>query len=357
MSAESGVLGKYIPTLDGWRAIAILAVLGYHSPALFHVSILHNYGSQGVDLFFAMSGLLICTKLLQEEESRGDISLSSFYARRVFRILPAAFAYLAVVGVLGLLHVIPMPLGPWLAAVTSTTNYYAALHHPGPAAWYTGHFWTLAVEEHFYLLLPGLLVLFKRGRVWMLAGLILFFTVWQAVWHNGWPQRTDLRIDALLIPALLAVILRSPRVAAWFKAWLYPIVGVLLVGIATLAVQKLGGSLEVLKPLLKTCYPLLILSTVLHAGGWLARLLESAPLRWIGRLSYSLYLWQELFFLDARETHGAPSVWVQHLPFNLIAVFAMAALSYYFVEKPMIRVGHRLRFPGLIAVQKSRAAS
>jgi peptidoglycan/LPS O-acetylase OafA/YrhL len=161
------------------------------------------------------------------------------------------------------------------------------------------------------------------------------------VWHNGWPQRTDLRIDALLIPALLALVLRSERVARWFGQWLYPAVGVVLVGLLSIAIQKLPGPLEVVKPLLKVCYPLLILSTVLHAGGWAGRALESAPLRWIGRLSYSIYLWQQMFFLDARETRGYPTVWAQHLPFNLVAVFGMAALSYYFVEKPMIRLGHR----------------
>lgn len=343
--SEEGVLGKYIPTLDGWRAVAILAVLGYHSPALLGVGVLHQYGSQGVDLFFAMSGLLICTKLLQEEQTRGAISLRGFYLRRVFRILPAAFTYLAVVGVLGLLHVIPMPLGAWLAAATSTTNYYAAVAPEHGLDWYTGHFWTLAVEEHFYLLLPGLLVLLPRGRRWWLAGLIVFFTVWQAVFHHGWPQRTDLRIDALLVPALLAVVMRSQQVAAWFRKWLYPLVGVLLVAGISLAIQRMGARLEVVKPLLKVCYPLLILSTVLHPAGWLGRVLESAPLRWVGRLSYSIYLWQQLFFLDARETRLYRTIWVQHLPFNLLAVFALAALSFYFVEKPMIRLGHRWAFP------------
>ena len=347
--SEKGV-GSYIPTLDGWRAIAILAVLGYHSPALqigrFHFSLVHDYGSQGVDLFFALSGLLICTKLLQEEALRGSISLRSFYARRVFRILPAAFTYLLVVGVLGLFHKIPMPLGSWLAALTSSTNYYVAfVHNPG-LDWYTGHFWTLAVEEHFYLLLPGLLVLFSRHRKWMLGGLIVFFTVWQAIFHNGWPQRTDLRIDALLIPALLAVFLRSERVVAWFRRWLYPVVGVILVAVVSLAMSKIGGPLEVIKPLLKVVYPLLILSTILHAQSWPGRVLESAPLRWIGRVSYSIYLRQQLFFLDARETRAYHSPWplngLQHLPFNLVAVFVMATLSYYFVEKPLIHFGYRL---------------
>ena len=351
----------YIPTLDGWRAIAILAVLGYHSPAVqigrFHFGLLHEYGSQGVDLFFAMSGLLICTKLLEEEAQRGAISLRSFYTRRIFRILPAAFTYLAVVGLLGLLHVIPMPVGAWLAALTSTMNYYAAALPEHGLDWYVGHFWTLAVEEHFYLLLPGLLVLFAKHRRAMLLSLIVAFTVWQACWPNGWPQRTDLRIDALLIPALLAVLLRSQRVVEWFRAWLYPSVAIVLVAVVSLLLAKVKGPLEAVKPLLKVVYPLLILSTILHAKGWLGRVLESAPLRWIGRISYSIYLWQQLFFLDARETreyHSPKALAVlQHLPVSLVAVFAVAALSYYLVEKPLIRVGHRLVQRDLLSQAKT----
>lgn len=343
---------SYIPTLDGWRAVAILAVLGYHSPAFkigpVHVAILHNYGTQGVDLFFALSGLLICTKLLTEETDTGGISLRAFYLRRVFRILPAAYVYLACVGVLGLLRVIPMPVGPWLAAVFSMTNYYGAyetmrgLH---PMYWYTAHFWTLAIEEHFYLALPGLLVLLPRHRKALLAGLILLFTVWYWVFRHGFADRTDLRIDSLLIPAFLAVLLQSDRVTAWFKAWLHPLVAVVLLGIVSVAIAKYGGPFEVMKPLLKVVYPLLIVSTMLHPAGWLGRFLELPPLRWIGKISYSIYLWQQLFFLDERETAAYHSPWLlhalQHLPANMICVFAMASLSYYFVEKPLIRLGHR----------------
>ena len=343
---------SYIPTLDGWRAIAILAVLGYHSPTLHlgpvSTQVLHNYGSQGVDLFFAISGLLICTRLLMEEQQTGSILLAGFYTRRVFRILPPALVFLGVVGILGLLHVIPNPLSEWLSALFSVRNYYHAhrvegLPDPG---WYTGHFWSLAIEEHFYLLLPGLLILFRRHRGVMLGILILFFTIWQAIFITGWPQRTDLRIDSLLIPAFLAVLLRSERVIAWFRRWLYPMVAALVLGAVLAAIARFGGELNAVKPLLKVAYPLLILSTILRPAGWLGRILEWGPLRWIGRISYSIYLWQQLFFLDQREMHGQFAGWplggIQHLPWNFIAVFVMATLSYYLIERPLIQVGHRL---------------
>jgi peptidoglycan/LPS O-acetylase OafA/YrhL len=340
----------YIPTLDGWRAVAILAVLGYHSPA-FHlgpipVRILHNYGSQGVDLFFAISGLLICSKLLREETDKGSISLRKFYIRRVFRILPAAYVYLSVVGVLALLQVVPMPLGAWLSATFSCINYYAALHANQHLDWYVGHFWTLAVEEHFYLFLPGLLVLVPKFRRLVLSALIAFFAVWQAVFSGGWAQRTDLRIDALLIPAFLAVLLQAERVSGWFRSWLHPLIATALVIVVSVAIARIGGPLETVKPLLKVVYPLLIMSTVLHPSRWFSRCLELAPLRWIGRISYSIYLWQQLFFLDERETSNIHSPRaldaLQHFPLNLIAVFLAAALSYYLIEKPLIRIGHRL---------------
>jgi peptidoglycan/LPS O-acetylase OafA/YrhL len=356
MALGSSEKPSYIPTLDGWRAIAILAVLGYHSPVIrigpISTTVVHNYGSQGVDLFFAISGLLICSRLLAEEERSGSISLRSFYVRRAFRILPPAIVFLLVAGLLGLLHVIPMPLGAWLSALFSFRNYYhgmpwlQSLSQPGQDSWYTGHFWSLAVEEHFYLVLPGLLVLFAKSRKLVLGFLIVFFTVWQAIFLDGWPQRTDLKIDALLIPAFLAVLLQSEKVTAWFRTWLYPIVAALLLAGVLALIAKTGDTLAMIKPILKVTYPLLILSTILHYKGWLGRFLELAPLRWIGRISYSIYLWQQLFFLDEREMHDTHANWplggLQHLPLNLVSVFALAALSYYLIEKPFVRIGHRL---------------
>src|SRR5438309_1226291 len=89
-----------IPSLDGWRAIAVFSVIAYHDQ-VHHIGILsnslwHEYGRLGVDLFFAISGMLICTRLLEEEAALGQISLKGFYIRRFFRILPPAFAYLAL---------------------------------------------------------------------------------------------------------------------------------------------------------------------------------------------------------------------------------------------------------------------
>src|SRR5207253_2643990 len=125
-------------------------------------------GWAGVDLFFAISGLLICSRLLEEEQMHGRISLRDFYVRRVFRILPAAWAFLAVCAALGFMHQIPSSVPATLASLLMTRNYWGVYSGVPPNELYTDHFWSLSVEEHFYLLLPAILV-FVRKRILFLA--------------------------------------------------------------------------------------------------------------------------------------------------------------------------------------------
>src|SRR5258708_7072100 len=127
----------YIPTLDGWRAVAIIGVVASHvalypflparsDPNGVGFSIA-NLGAGGVDVFFALSGFLITQRLLEEEAVLGAFSLKRFYARRVFRILPAAVCYLAVVGCLGWMKMIPLSRGEWFTGLAFARNYYAPL--------------------------------------------------------------------------------------------------------------------------------------------------------------------------------------------------------------------------------------
>ena len=147
----------YLPSLDGWRALAVLGVMMAHDRSwnLFGYSSSHykDIGGNGVYVFFAISGLLITSRILEEEQLSGRFDIRRFYIRRLFRIQPAAFAYLAAVALL-------MALGfarqfgvretalSWVSALLLFTNY---LYHPGEVSTLTGHFWTLAVEEHFYI--------------------------------------------------------------------------------------------------------------------------------------------------------------------------------------------------------------
>ena len=131
----------YLPTLDGWRAIAVALVVLCHL-AEGQAPWRDASGDLGVSIFFGISGYLICTRLLDEDRSRGRISLRRLYLRRAFRILPPAFAYLTAITLLALLGVFHLSLLEVAAAALFFRNYV-------PGNWDSSHFWSLAVEEHF----------------------------------------------------------------------------------------------------------------------------------------------------------------------------------------------------------------
>jgi peptidoglycan/LPS O-acetylase OafA/YrhL len=335
----------YIKTLDGWRAIAIVSVIFYHSPPV-RMSLLGKFqsiGDRGVQLFFAISGLLICSRLLEEQRIFGNISLRGFYARRLFRIQPAAIFYLFVIVLLTTLGIIHTSLMPTLSALLCFRNYYAlAGWRSLPDDLYTAHFWSLGVEEHFYLLLPALLIIAKKRIIPTLAILSGVFLVWSPIArHIYGPQmphwRTDVSLQNLLFPALLAVLLTKPEIRAWatkISSHNLLIAGTLIViGLSQNLAKEAASNTTICLGL-----PLLIISTVLHPEGWLGRLLESRLFVFLGRISYSLYLWQQLFFV--REPHSLP----QSTPLNLLLVLACATASYYLIEKPTVALGHKL-FP------------
>ncbi len=345
-AARSG----YIPTLDGWRALAVVAVIFFHGKTyrwgpLSTVPIAH-FGRFGVDLFFGISGLLICTRLLEEERLRGRIHLAGFYIRRVLRIQPPSLLVLAVVSLLMVIHVLPAGWPGVLAALTFTRNYLP--RHPAQAqAVFTGHFWSLAVEEHFYLLLPAFLVLCRRFRARILLAAAALDILWATVSvYNSrgfeWDlYSTDRCIYFLIFPAGLAVLLQRDsfrqRAVAMLQPW-----PVLAVSLAVLLVVHIGN------PLTALVVAALILSTVLHPGSRIGRLLEAAPLRYLGKISFGLYLWQELFFTDHYLGPVLqPLGLLEQAPWNFIAAFALAAASYHLLEKPCMRLGHRLARPAL----------
>jgi peptidoglycan/LPS O-acetylase OafA/YrhL len=344
VSSESERSGR-IQTLDGWRAIAIIVVLCTHIRwPLPQLAFLGYGGDLGVQLFFALSGFLITSRLLDEYDAKGVVSWRSFYIRRAFRILPPAFFYLSVLVLLGyVLHYIPIGAKQLTASVFFFRNYISVA-----SGWYTGHFWSLAVEEHFYLMWPAVLCFVGIARGWRaalaLAGIFIlwrhadkhFNWVGQVVPHlHGSPHRTDYRIGGLLLGCALAYLWRSQagrailtkRVRSW---WSLPLIA------ATIALVRhptrwSDDGLDLFMALLPVV-------TIADPRGIVSRLLETRLLSWIGRLSYSLYLWQELFL----PYYDEPKSFVQKLPFNVAAAFLAALLSYHFIERPFIAYGRRL---------------
>jgi peptidoglycan/LPS O-acetylase OafA/YrhL len=336
---------SYLPTLDGWRAFAVLAVILYHDSLYAGTRWFQQQGLHGVDIFFGISGLLICSRLLAEEQTYGKINLKQFYIRRAFRILPAAFFYLLVLIVLRLFSIIPLMPKEMFAAVFFYRNYSRFSATPGHIDWYTAHFWSLSVEEHFYLILPGVLYFApKRWRIPALAGMTLVICAWRLYRQQTrlWVflmQHTDTRLDALLIPAILAILLMHPGVRKTFTrvALYWPVPAAVLIFLVA------SDWFPRLTPVAQSALiPLVLLGTILRPAGWLACLLEFAPVRWVGRISYSLYIWQDLFFTGHFLPDLKPLGVLQSFPMRWVMLLAVASASYYILEKPLVRVGHRL---------------
>lgn len=363
MNTKSPIASKtgYIPTLDGWRAIAVFAVISYHDRVYsiggFSNAAIHSWGILGVDLFFAISGLLICSRLLDEEESNRRISLKDFYIRRFCRIMPPAFLFLAVLGVLGLFLAVRVKLAAWLCSLFFVGNYYFVRFHNPDLSLYTDHFWSLAIEEHFYLFLPGILYLFPRRRIQVMTSLVAAFFVYAVCIHAhpAWlsslgegfaDMRTELRINTLLFPALLAILLRKPGFRSFCARRVNPL-SALYALIAAFFLAYISGLERPFSIVIPFVFPWFLIGTILHPGNYLSRLLETAPLRYLGRISYSIYLWQQLFFIGTNDSFRAawPLSILQAWPWNMAATILIASMSYYLLEKPFIRLGHRLAPP------------
>ncbi len=377
----------YLPSLDGWRALAILGVMMTHDRAwsIFgHSSTSYmGYGGYGVYLFFAISGFLITTRILEEESLLGHFDIRRFYVRRLFRIQPAALAFLAVIAVLmaagmaqgdGVLET----WHSWLAALLLVTNY---TWHVGRPPTLTGHFWTLAVEEHFYILLSLALLLFKRQRTWVMGvlyGVALTLYLIQG-WLDGvlcarfsWypcaaPRSTQWQLTSLFLAAFVAVLMRHTVLLRGAKKLLQPWVAFVATPILMVAhnlmEQMPSGHVSPLHGLrfqigfVFTYLPILwIVATVFHPVSLTTRFLEHPVLRFVGRISYSLYLWHVLtnylwhlvLFNDGGPMSHIHTHWLHSLlerPARVATSFAIATASYYWLEKPLIRVGHRLAPP------------
>lgn len=356
-----------LPSLDGWRAIAILSVLGAHSRGLPGVprplDPFFNWafdGDMGVRFFFIISGFLITYLLARENEKTGRISLKHFYLRRGLRILPVYFVFLLTLAGLQLFTPYTQSGMVWLMNATFTTNF---IRDFSTVPWTCGHLWTLAVEEQFYLIWPSLIVLFslcKNSRLaFGLLGIpILLAPLFRVMSHTGhyppelgvlFASRSSLNhFDSLAFGCLCALWLARKksavenRVAKKPAVWM--LTGVLFILVPYCIARTIGLGIFTV-PLGPTCQAigfsmLLLQSLHLPALGFYP-LLNWAPVRQIGVLSYSIYIWQEIFSTPP-QVFGLQPVWWMSFPGWLVPVFAVAAISYYGLERPLVAL--RLRY-------------
>jgi peptidoglycan/LPS O-acetylase OafA/YrhL len=315
----------------------------YATEAQYYADSLSRFGGFGVDIFFGISGFLITKLLLDEQAESGGISIAAFYVRRAFRILPPCFLYLAVVLI---------TVGVHSRLEVFSVLFFFRNYIPDMAGSHaTTHLWSLAVEEQFYLLWPALLVFIvlhrdPKSRAVLVAWISVACGLWRIadaqnqVTERFLPYvpvhfRTDLRMDALLWGCFAAFLMSDPTMRERLKNAFHQrtFVALLLAGLVCVARYSLLTGLW-----LPMVIPLLLMGTILHPEWIISRLLDHPWVRFIGRMSYSLYLWQQLFLVSGWE----PRLVFQKSPQNLILIFICAVLSYKLVEKPCMNFGRKL---------------
>lgn len=336
-------LPSRIPSLDGLRAVSIALVMVGHSAdsnsALSFMNHFSHLGNFGVRCFFVISGFLITTLLLKERGKTGSISMKGFYIRRALRIFPPSLAYIGIIAACYWLGWLTLKPGDLIHAITYTMNYHLR------RAWWLDHLWSLSVEEQFYILWPGLLWLAGNRRGLKVAwGVVVIVPIVRAimwfVFHasdSAMTKHFEANADALSMGCLLSMNFNRLGAIDWYRklqsSWFYWIIalGLVLGGHGLFALNPasfyiLGQSIANLGTALCIDW------SIRNYGRGVGRLLNWAPIVYVGALSYSLYLWQNAFLNPDWDA------WPAKLPISLLFALGLAIASYYIVEQPFLRL-------------------
>lgn len=327
------------PAIDGLRAVSILLVIFSHVLQTYHWTQSVPFvwrlvpGATGVSVFFVVSGYLITALLLKELAGRGRISLRGFYFRRFFRIVPAFMVYLGAVALMNSIGIIHTPWPDFGSALLYVSNYV-------PVQWALLHTWSLSVEEQFYLLFPILLIYTERPTLLrVLTGALCLSIVARllnqvfGIWPPDANYSFEGRADQLAFGCLCAIFQHcaSNERQDQLRRHALPISALLF----CISIALPIGTLRILlfNTLSGAGIALIVYSCVTQPGHWLSRLLGTAPLRTLGLISYSLYLWQQFWMTPALQFP---------LPLALAGALTCGSASYWLVEKPCLKLRHKI---------------
>ncbi|AHI55788.1 acyltransferase family protein [Listeria ivanovii] len=358
---------KYVPSIDGLRALAVIAVISYHLNFSWAKG-----GFIGVDIFFVLSGYLITNILLTQWEKTQTLQLKQFWLRRFRRLIPAVYIMIVVVVIYSVLfhpEILKNLRGDAIASFFYVSNWWFIFHNvsyfdsfglPSPLK----NLWSLAIEEQFYLIWPAFLLVFLRWvknpklLLKIVIGLGLLSAIWMTILYDPGtdPSRvyygTDTRAFDLLAGCALAFV--------WPFNRLSPVVPK-----KSKAVLNIAGTLSILLFLVFTAFvseyqPFLyrggllfvaiigvtMIATISHPASYLSKIFSFKPLRWIGTRSYGIYLWHYPIITLTTPVFevGQPNIWRAIL--QVAATFIIAELSFRFIETPIRKNGFINYFKG-----------
>lgn len=352
---------RVIKGFDGVRALAVLSVVLTHlgffqliseSNTAFDSIVPLLHGGTGVQVFFVLSGFLITLLLVAEFRSTGKVSLKGFVLRRTLRIFPLYVLFLVVVTVI---HLLDSDTVGW----RSLAYGYAYAYNFIPTQYYEtlmGHTWSLAVEEHFYIVWPAVFMLvFKRSRLVLAAMLLVFiifapllqvFLIRQGLADDYFVDRWSFVAGASIAVGCLAGILASSssmspltkRIAGGGAGL---VLGVLLYSNSVFIVSDSWAMNHVFPVFLRNFgIAVLVLWLYFNQEGIVVRALEMPPLKYIGLISYGIYMYQGLF-LGTGPTRDPARIWPPSPEVGLGLLILVAPLSFHYFERPFLRLKSR----------------
>jgi peptidoglycan/LPS O-acetylase OafA/YrhL len=336
---------SYYPSLDGIRGVAIIMVVLAHlnltSNAVYHI--LFN-GELGVLIFFVLSGFLITTLCIKEKVVSGDISLRSFYIRRVLRIFPVAYLFLAVLIALNLIFKLNIGYINILGAALYLMNFSSYFRRYN-FAYQTGHFWSLAVEEQFYLIFPIILKKNQNAFLVVLLGIIFLLPLlitlqYFHLFPSGWIfvafTHYLIKFQAIAVGCLFSILVFKYSAYINIASSTRLILNVLAFGLILFVRYdnffSVGNIFAGL--LISFLAGYIIVSNIVPGTDLFYKILNTKFLKTTGVLSYSIYIWQQLFTYNDKRL---PAFMVT-FPTNIICLVIVSCLSYYFYESFFLRL-------------------